>query len=291
MQELYTRWTLLVGMASILTMLLVNYYQLYNLVTIETSYRKPNHVVLKRDLHNKSNAGNDVIMSANNDVIATGNGVQNSSHAGNITETDEESEEVPTEIKPALVSKRRKKYTFATLLCDDKLIQATSVLVYSLINYAHTRHPVTIMALPNVSMAAKWQLQKLGAQVMDFDMLEYPFKITPARLEQNKPCRYSKLQLWSMTQFDKVVYMDSDMMAVQNIDNLFEEYDEFSAVVDAYPGIFNTGIFLLEPNLTTYNNLISTYKEVESYNVGDQGYLNWYFGRKWRSNTSYQTTH
>ena len=118
-------------------------------------------------------------------------------------------------------------------------------------------------------------------------MLEYPFKITPARREQNKPCRYSKLQLWSMTQFDKIVYMDSDMMAVQNIDSIFGEYDEFSAVVDAYPGIFNTGIFLLEPNVTTYKNLIGTYKEVESYNVGDQGYLNWYFGRKWRSNTSY----
>ena len=90
-----------------------------------------------------------------------------------------------------------------------------------------------------------------------------------------------------MTQFDKIVYMDSDMMVLQNIDSIFDEYNELSAVVDAYPGIFNTGIFLLQPNTTTYRNLINTYKEVESYNVGDQGYLNWYFGRKWRSNTSY----
>ena len=182
---------------------------------------------------------------------------------------------------------RRKNYTFATLLCDDKLLQATSVLVYSMINYAKTNYPITIMALRNVSIEALMQLNKLGAEVVYVDMLEYPFKVTPGRLEQNKPCRYSKLQLWKMTQFEKIIYMDSDMMAIQNIDSIFDEYDEFSAVVDSYPGIFNTGIFLLKPNMTTYQNMLATYKDVDSYNVGDQGYLNWYFGKKWKSNTSY----
>ena len=83
----------------------------------------------------------------------------------------------------------RRNYTFATLLCDDKLLQATSVLVYSMVNYANTSYPVTIMTLPNVTEAAKEQLRKLGAQIIDITMLEYPFKVTPARLEQNKPCR------------------------------------------------------------------------------------------------------
>ncbi len=53
--------------------------------------------------------------------------------------------------------------------------------------------------------------------------------------------------------------MDSDMMAVKNLDSIFEEYDELSAVEDAYPGIFNTGIFLLEPNSTTYKDMIAKY--------------------------------
>ena len=43
------------------------------------------------------------------------------------------------------------RFSFATLLCDDKLLEATSVLVYSMIKYAKTRYPVTIMALPDVS--------------------------------------------------------------------------------------------------------------------------------------------
>ena len=69
-----------------------------------------------------------------------------------------------------------KRYTFATLLCDDKLLQVTSVLVYSMINYANTSYPVTIMALPNVTSAAKEQLRTLGAQILDITMLEYPYK-------------------------------------------------------------------------------------------------------------------
>ena len=43
------------------------------------------------------------------------------------------------------------RFSFATLLCDDKLLEATSVLVYSMIKYAKTKYPVTIMALPDVS--------------------------------------------------------------------------------------------------------------------------------------------
>ena len=43
------------------------------------------------------------------------------------------------------------RFSFATLLCDDKLLEATSVLVYSMIQYAKTKYPVTIMALPSVS--------------------------------------------------------------------------------------------------------------------------------------------
>ena len=251
----------------LLTLLLLNYFTLF--VVNMDNYSEIPVVDNPRSIVKRS------------DVTFTGN-ITNAKNAAT-SERDSKTEgKISSVPKP-----RRSNFIFATLLCDDKLLQATSVLVYSLVNYAKTRYPVTIMALPNVSDAARWQLRKLGAQIVDIEMLEYPFKVTPARREQNKPCRYSKLQLWNMTQYKKIVYMDSDMMVVQNIDSIFDEYDEFSAVVDAYPGIFNTGIFVLEPNMTTYKNLTSTYKEVDSYNVGDQGYLNWYFGKKWRSNTSY----
>ena len=72
-----------------------------------------------------------------------------------------------------------------------------------------------------------------------------------------------------MTQFDKIVYLDSDMMAVENFDIIFDEYDGFSAAGDTYPGVFNAGTLVLKPNRTTYKRLLGTYKSVPSYNVGD----------------------
>ena len=44
-----------------------------------------------------------------------------------------------------------RRYTFATLLCDDRVLEATSVLLYSLIHYAKTKYPVTVLTLPKVS--------------------------------------------------------------------------------------------------------------------------------------------
>ena len=137
-------------------------------------------------------------------------------------------------------------------------------------------------------VATREQLAFVGADIFNVSMLQYPFSVSPARLEQNKPCRYSKLQLWNMTQFEKIVYLDSDMLAVQNFDSIFEEYDDLSAAGDTYPGVFNAGTLVLKPNRTTYKRLLDTYKSVPSYNVGDQGFLNWFFGEDWKSNYSHQ---
>ena len=158
----------------ILSMLMLNYYTLYTF-NMDNYNRMPaghdGHSVLKRDLRNASKAGNDVIITGN----ATN--TKNATSVVNDTKSAENLEETKTKVNSTVTLKpRRRNFTFATLLCDDKLLQATSVLVYSLINYAKTRYPVTIMALPNVSDAARWQLRKLGAQIIDIDMLEYPIQ-------------------------------------------------------------------------------------------------------------------
>ncbi len=54
-------------------------------------------------------------------------------------------------------------------------------------------------------------------------------------------CEQFKLQLWSLVNFDKIVYLNYDMMVLKNIDNVFDEYGEFGAVQDFVPDTFNTG--------------------------------------------------
>ena len=55
---------------------------------------------------------------------------------------------------------------------------------------------------------------------------------------------WTKLNAWKLTEYAKMIFMDADMICVQNIDELFER-DEISAVPDCgWPSIFNSGLFV-----------------------------------------------
>ena len=97
---------------------------------------------------------------------------------------------------------------------------------------------------------------------------------------------FDKLLLWRVggVRFDKVVFLDSDMMIASNIDFLFERPD-FSA---CQAGHFlnpdwvrlNSGLMVIEPNDETFKGLMAqlplTLKKyaAEGKNVGDQDVIN-----------------
>ena len=42
----------------------------------------------------------------------------------------------------------------------------------------------------------------------------------------NHQCRYSKLHMFGMTDYDKLLYLDADTMVTRNLDHVFElDYD------------------------------------------------------------------
>lgn len=100
---------------------------------------------------------------------------------------------------------------------------------------------------------------------------------------------FDKLLLWGSywgegKQFDKIVFLDSDMMIISNIDFLFE-YPDFSA---CQAGRFlnsdwvrlNSGLMVIKPNEDTLQSLMAqlplTLKKyvAEGKNVGDQDVIN-----------------
>ncbi len=68
--------------------------------------------------------------------------------------------------------------------------------------------PIVILTLPKVSATAQQQLKALGAQLLHVDQMPFPSSVAST----TKDCSYSKLHLWSLTQFYKVVYLDTDTM-------------------------------------------------------------------------------
>ncbi|KAI9482863.1 MAG: nucleotide-diphospho-sugar transferase [Benjaminiella poitrasii] len=173
--------------------------------------------------------------------------------------------------------KEQQPKAFVTFLCDDVMGEATEVLVYSL-KQTKTNHDIVVLVLDDVTEMVRKRLEYLGAKIINVDQVKYPWDSSSARRKGfNKACRYSKLNLWNLTQYKKVVFLDADTMVVQNIDELFN-YPQFTAAVDI-GGVLNTGVFVAEPNKETYQDIMKTYETAPSYNKGDQGFLNYYFNR------------
>lgn len=185
----------------------------------------------------------------------------------------------------ALVRTASRRYAYATLLCGDgRMLRAVAALVHSLRTRGNTSHPILVLTTPNLSTEASGHLEALGATVIRRAPLAYPFALNAARLRDNKPCRYAKLHLWSLTSYDKIVFLDGDTLVLSPIDDLFERFDAVAAAPDLYPETFNSGVMVIEPSEDIYASMLARYRETPSYNLGDQGFLNAFFGEQWRSN-------
>ncbi len=100
---------------------------------------------------------------------------------------------------------------------------------------------------------------------------------------------FQKLFIFNMTEYKKMIYIDSDMIVMKNIDHLFS-MPHLSAVVDAasYPGNehrtnFNSGIMVIEPKEQLAEKIFFeiSNKTLKNRPIGDQDLLQVYFDN-WR---------
>jgi lipopolysaccharide biosynthesis glycosyltransferase len=105
--------------------------------------------------------------------------------------------------------------------------------------------------------------------------------------------QFSKLRLWGMTTYERIIYMDSDTLVVGSIDPLsrlrLEDGKQIGATEDFYKqrftGTFNMGVFVIHPQLSEYNRLIdlqSSDAVVYKHSQCEQGFLVEVYKRKWQ---------
>lgn len=91
---------------------------------------------------------------------------------------------------------------------------------------------------------------------------------------------YSKLNVFRLSFLDRFVYLDADTVVFQNIDDLFDTAG-FAAVPDAGidrpSGTFNSGVLVCEPSSEVFDAMLEQLPRIESYDGGDQGFLNGFF--------------
>ncbi|KAA8911944.1 hypothetical protein TRICI_003630 [Trichomonascus ciferrii] len=181
---------------------------------------------------------------------------------------------------------------YATLLYNDGYLPGALVLGHRLreVSGRWSDRDVVVMITDEVSEDARKELGRV------FDRLILVPTLNNTRVDSiefsllNRPelvNTYTKVYLWNQTQYEKVVFLDSDVLVVKGIEDLFDldvGVGEIAAAPDiGWPDIFNSGVFVARPDFGTYEGLKEMAENNESFDGGDQGLLNQYFqGSGWR---------
>lgn len=179
-------------------------------------------------------------------------------------------------------------YAYITLLSNERYIPGVKALNKALRNVG-SKYPLYCALSLSVSKVCADTLEKAG--------IKYLYLSSSVLGEQTKGFNQSfkhweytfdKLKVWEFEQFDKLIYLDSDMLILGNLDHLFEK-EAFSGVCagksipghEHYKGI-NSGLVIIRPNKEVANELSQLASQVITERVakgeptGDQDVLQVY---------------
>ncbi|EMD00567.1 glycosyltransferase family 8 protein [Baudoinia panamericana UAMH 10762] len=183
---------------------------------------------------------------------------------------------------------------YCTLVLSDSYLPGAAVLAHSLRDTGTTRKLACLITQDSLRASTITELQSLYNYVIPIERIGNP---SPANLYlMGRPdllYTFTKIHLWRMTQFRKIVYIDSDVVALRAPDELFDVTEGFAAAPDVgWPDIFNTGVMVIAPNMGEYHALRSMASAGDSFDGADQGLLNQYYEhRPWRRlNFTYNCT-
>ena len=88
---------------------------------------------------------------------------------------------------------------------------------------------------------------------------------------------FTKLLIWTLKEYKKIFYIDSDAIVLRNVDHVFR-CGNFCAVY-RHSDHFNAGVLVVKPSLAVFNDMKSQLGILHSHDGGDQGFLNTYFER------------
>ncbi|XP_020966816.1 inositol phosphorylceramide glucuronosyltransferase 1 isoform X3 [Arachis ipaensis] len=165
---------------------------------------------------------------------------------------------------------RKTNEAYATLLYGDKFSLGVRVLGKS-IRDTGSKKDMVVLVSDGVSDYACNLLQADGWIVEKISLLSNPNKIRPSRFWGV----YTKLKIFNMTDYKKVVYLDADTIVVKNIEELFK-CARFCGNLK-HSERMNSGVMVVEPSISLFNDMMNKVNTLPSYTGGDQGFLNSYY--------------
>lgn len=162
----------------------------------------------------------------------------------------------------------RRREAYATVLhSSDTYLCGAIVLAQSIRRSGSTRDLV-LLHDHTVSRPALRALSAAGWIPRRIKRIRNPRAARGSYNEYN----YSKFRLWQLLDYDRVVFVDADVLVLRGLDALFGFPQLAAAGNDAW--LFNSGVMVIEPSACTFEALLRGRRAIRSYNGGDQGFLN-----------------
>ncbi|GMI77083.1 plant glycogenin-like starch initiation protein 2, glucuronic acid substitution of xylan 3 [Hibiscus trionum] len=175
---------------------------------------------------------------------------------------------VPLQAKEYFDSEKANREAYATILHSAHVYVCGAITAAQSIRMSGSTRDLVILVDDSISEYHRGGLEAAGWKIYTIQRIRNP----KAEAEAYNEWNYSKFRLWQLTDYDKIIFIDADLLILRNIDSLFE-MPEISAIGNNAT-LFNSGVMVVEPSNSTFQLLMDHINEIESYNGGDQGYLN-----------------
>eukprot|EP00041_Stephanoeca_diplocostata_P017811 m.367186 g.367186 ORF g.367186 m.367186 type:complete len:341 (-) comp20826_c0_seq1:298-1320(-) len=174
-------------------------------------------------------------------------------------------------------SEAKPREAFVTLCTNDNYLVGALVLAQSIRLQGSTRNIVCVTTSEFASRQ-RATLSNVFNEIVEVNPLDSKDAQHLGLLGRPElGITITKLACWTLTQYNKCVYLDADTLVIQNVDDLFDR-PSFAAAPDVgWPDCFNSGVFVYAPSMQTYTGLLECMKTQGSFDGGDQGVLNTYF--------------
>lgn len=178
---------------------------------------------------------------------------------------------------------------YITLLSNDKYLEGT-ILLHRALHKVGSKYPLCCLLSSCVDKGTQTKLQKEGIEVvrLQSSAIDYLANHSDAAFSHWN-YTFDKLQVWGLDQYDKIVFLDSDMLILKNLDHLFD-CPAFSAVSagcsypgnESWKGFLNSGLMVIQPDKEVERTLLAMVPEVineylsSGQMVGDQDVIKCY---------------
>ena len=177
------------------------------------------------------------------------------------------------------------KTAFVTVLSTDSYLPGVLVLHSSLMKTG-TEHPFLTLLTRDITQHTKGVLDwyKIPYEVMNTEITN-PHQGVPT--DDPWYYTYAKIGIFGLSRFDKIVYLDADMLVLHNLDELFEK--PHMSAVNAGGRLpensawteMNSGLMVIEPSTALLKDMLQRIGKIEQEkkekDYSDQGFLQCYY--------------